>query len=150
MDKIDRLDHAILKEVGHNGRISVTDLANRVGLSNTPCTLRLRRLEELGYIRGYRAILDPEKMGVGHIAFVQVTLTDTKTAALEAFNQAVRQISEVEQCHMTCGGFDYLLKVRSRDIADYRQVMGEKISTLPYLSHTSTFVVMETVKDSHL
>ena len=150
MDKIDRLDHAILKEVGHNGRISVTDLANRVGLSNTPCTLRLRRLEELGYIRGYRAILDPEKMGVGHIAFVQVTLTDTKTAALEAFNKAVRQISEVEQCHMTCGGFDYLLKVRSRDIADYRQVMGEKISTLPYLSHTSTFVVMETVKDSHL
>ena len=88
-------------------------------------------------------------MGASHIAFVQVILTDTKTEALNAFNKAVRDVPEIEQCHMIAGAFDYLIKVRSRDIGDYRRVLGEKISELPYVSHTSTFVVMEAVKDSY-
>lgn len=146
-DRLDRFDRAILMELERDGRLSIAALAQKVGLSKTPVQARLRQLETQGYIRGYSAIIDREKLGEGHIAFVQVTLSDTRSAALDAFNKAVFAITQVEQCHMIAGGFDYLLKVRTRDIASYRRVMGERISALPHVSQTSTFVAMETVKD---
>ncbi len=127
--------------------MTVTELASRVGLSKTPCQLRMRRLEEQGYITGYTVLVDQNKLGLSHIAFVQVTLNDTSSKALTAFNKAVSKIGEVEQCHMIAGGFDYLLKVRTKDIVSYRMVLGEKLSTLPHVVQTSTFVVMESVKD---
>jgi Lrp/AsnC family leucine-responsive transcriptional regulator len=147
MDNLDKLDLSILRELQKNGRITVTELANRVGLSKTPCQVRMRRLEELGYLLGYTAIIDQKKLGSKHVAFVQVTMSDTKTKALQAFNDAVRLIPEVEQCHMIAANFDYLLKIRTSDIEGYREVLGEKISSLPYVKQTSTFVVMEDVKD---
>nr|WP_321442714.1 Lrp/AsnC ligand binding domain-containing protein [uncultured Cohaesibacter sp.] len=147
MDNLDNLDRKILDVLADDGRITVTDLAKRVGLSKTPCQLRMRKLEDRGYIRGYGAMLDPEKLGEGHIAFVQVSLSDTRSDALNAFNEAVRHIREIEQCHMIASNFDYLLKIRTRDMSNYRKVLGEKISALPHVSHTSTFVVMESVKD---
>jgi len=119
-------------------------------LSKTPCQLRVRRLESEGYITGYRALLNPIKLGLDHIAFVEVKLTDTKSKALEAFNRGVMKIPEVEQCHMIAGGFDYLLKVRTTDMRAYRRVMGEQISALPYVSNTSTFVAMDAVKEGVL
>ena len=144
---LDRFDRAILRVLSAEGRITVTELARRVGLSKSPTQARLKRLEAEGVITGYRASLDPIKLGRDHIAFVEVKLTDTKAAALSAFNRAVMDIPEVEQCHMIAGGFDYLLKVRTSDMATYRQIMGEKISALPHVSHTSTYVAMEAVKD---
>ncbi|MGG7646061.1 Lrp/AsnC family transcriptional regulator [Rhodovulum sp. YNF3179] len=144
---LDRFDRAILRVLSAEGRITVTELARRVGLSKSPTQARLKRLEAEGVITGYRASLDPIKLGRDHIAFVEVKLTDTKAAALAAFNRAVMDIPEVEQCHMIAGGFDYLLKVRTGDMATYRQIMGEKISALPHVSHTSTYVAMEAVKD---
>ena len=86
-------------------------------------------------------------MGEGHVAFVQVKLSDTRSAALDAFNRAVQSVAEIEQCHMIAASFDYLLKVRTTDIAAYRRVLGERISALPHVAQTSTFVAMETVKD---
>ena len=145
---LDRFDRAILRVLSAEGRITVTELARRVGLSKSPTQARLKRLEAEGVITGYRASLDPIKLGRDHIAFVEVKLTDTKAAALAAFNRAVMDIPEVEQCHMIAGGFDYLLKVRTGDMATYRQIMGEKISALPHVSHTSTYVAMEAVKDN--
>lgn len=147
MENLDKLDMSILRELQKNGRITVTELASRVGLSKTPCQVRVKRLEELGYILGYTAIIDQKKLGSRHVAFVQVTMIDTKTNALQAFNDAVREIPEIEQCHMIAGSFDYLLKVRTSDIENYRLVLGEKISNLPFVKQTSTFVVMEDVKD---
>ncbi|MGB0204647.1 MAG: Lrp/AsnC family transcriptional regulator [Neptuniibacter sp.] len=147
MDKLDKLDMAILRELQKNGRITVTELASIVGLSKTPCQVRVKRLEELNYIQGYTAIIDQKKLGSRHVAFVQVTMSDTKTKALQAFNDAIREIPEVEQCHMIAGNFDYLVKVRTSDIDNYREVLGEKISSLPNVKQTSTFVVMEDVKD---
>lgn len=147
MENLDKLDLAILRELQKNGRITVTELASRVGLSKTPCQVRMRRLEELGYVMGYTALIDQKKLGSKHIAFVQVTMSDTKTKALQAFNDAVRNIPEIEQCHMIAANFDYLLKVRTSDIDNYREVLGEKISNLPHVKQTSTFVVMEDVKD---
>ncbi|GGO87037.1 ArsR family transcriptional regulator [Marinobacterium nitratireducens] len=150
MDKVDRIDLKIIDELQRNARITVTELASRVGLSKTPCQLRIKRLEEQGYITGYTALVDQSKLGLDHIAFVQVTLNNTSSKALAAFNEAASKIAEVEQCHMIAGGFDYLLKVRTRDMASYRSVLGEKLSTLPHVLQTTTFVVMENVKERGL
>jgi Lrp/AsnC family leucine-responsive transcriptional regulator len=144
---IDRYDRRILEVLSQDGRLPVAELARQIGLSKTPCQTRLKRLQEAGYILGFRAVLDPGKIGRDHVAFVEVRLTDTTEKALTAFNCAVRTTPEIEQCHMIAGSFDYLLKVRTRDIRSYRTVLGEKISALPYVGSTSTYVAMETVKD---
>lgn len=125
----------------------VTELAQQVGLSKSPCQVRVRRLRERGYILGFRAVLDPQMLGLEHVAFAEVKLNDTTEQALRAFNKAVRDIAEVEQCHMIAGPFDYLLKVRTRDIKAYRRVLGEQISALPNVANTSTYVAMQAVKD---
>lgn len=146
-DHLDRIDRNILSALAGDGRLSMAELAVRVGLSKTPVQARVKRLEKDGFIRGYAAIVDRERMGEGHVAFVQVKLSDTRSAALDAFNRAVQAAPEIEQCHMMAASFDYLLKVRTRDIASYRRVLGERISALPHVAQTSTFVAMETVKD---
>ncbi len=147
MSELDRIDRAIVDELQRDARLTITELAARVGLSKTPCQVRKRRLEDEGYILRYTAQVNHSKLGNPLIAFVQVTLSDTRTRALDAYNREIRKIAEVEQCHMIAGGFDYLLKVRTSNMADYRALLGEKISSLPGVTHTSTFVVMEAVKD---
>lgn len=148
MTNLDKIDRAILKVLQVEGRLPVAELAERINLSKTPTHARLRRLIDEGYIRGFRASVDHVKLGLGHIAFVQVKLSDTRTDALEAFNAAVRALPAVEQCHMIAGAFDYLLKIRSADIVDYRRMLGEEIARLPHVANTSTFVSMEAVKET--
>ena len=145
---MDALDLKILQVVSRDARITVTELSDQIGLSKTPCHTRLRRLETEGYILGYRALLDPVKLGLDHIAFVEVKLSDTRASALDEFNREVRKLPQVEQCHMIAGGFDYLLKVRSRDMTEYRNLLGEVLSVLPHVAQTSTYVAMEAVKES--
>ncbi len=144
----DAIDIRILKVLQTNGRISITELAETVNLSKTPCTERVRRLEREGYLTGYRAILDPELLGLTTLVFVQVQLERTTTGVLDRFNAAVRLIPEVEAAHMIAGGFDYLLKVRTRDMAHYRQVLGDRIGALPGVAQTHTYPVMETVTEN--
>ena len=144
---IDAMDRKILGALHRDGRMSMAELSATVGLSKTPCQLRVKRLREQGFIRGFRAVLDLGKLGLDHIAFVEVTLTDTRESALRAFNDAVSAVSEIEECHMIAGAFDYLLKVRTSDIKAYRAVLGEVISNLPHVSNSSTHVSMEAVKD---
>ena len=145
--EIDSFDTAILRELAADGRLPATELARRIGLSKTPVLARIRRLEQAGVIRGYRANLDPVKLGRAHVAFVEVRLSDTREPALQAFNKAVLALEEVEECHMIAAHFDYLLKVRCSDIGSFRRVLGEKISTLPFVTATSTHVAMDAVKD---
>ncbi|SEQ93006.1 transcriptional regulator, AsnC family [Faunimonas pinastri] len=146
--ELDVFDRKIVDALVEDGRMTITDLARKVGLSKSPCQVRLKRLVEDGFIQGFRATLDPGKFGLDHIAFAEVKLSDTREAALREFNAAVSRIQEVEECHMIAGNFDYLLKVRTADIRRYRHVLGERISTLPHVASTSTFVVMQTVKDT--
>ena len=145
--KIDEFDQKILDILGVEGRISVTELAKCIGLSKSPAQTRLKRLEEKGVIRGYRAIFDPIKLGRDHVTFVEVKLNDTREKALEAFNNAVLKIAEVEQCYLIAGQFDYLLKVRTSTMASYRSLLAERISTLPHVASTSTYVAMQEIKD---
>ena len=101
-------------------------------------------------ILGYRALLDPIRLGLDHVAFVEVRLNDTRETALRAFNSAVAKVPEIEQAHMIASHFDYLLKVRTRDMRAYRTFMGETISALPHVANTSTYVAMEAVKETML
>ncbi len=147
---LDSFDRKILNVLAVEGRINVTELARRIGLSKSPTQARLKRLEETGVIRGYRALYDPIRLGRDHIAFVEVKLSDTREAALAAFDKAVMQIPEVEQCHLIAGAFDYLLKVRTSGMTGYRAVLADKISTLPHVSNTSTYVAMQAIKEEGL
>jgi len=144
---LDDFDRRIIAALMADGRMTVTDLAREVGLSKTPCQVRMRRLIEAGVIRGFAAIVDLAKFGLDHVAFAEVKLSDTREGALREFNEGVRRIPEVEECHMIASSFDYLLKVRTADIRRYRMILGEKISSLPHVASTSTFVAMETVKE---
>ena len=144
---LDSFDAKILDVLAVDGRISVTALADRIGLSKSPTQARLRRLEADGVIRGYRALFDPILLGRDHVAFVEVRLSDTREVALNSFNRAVLEVPQIEQCHMIAGSFDYLLKVRTQGMTDYRQVLADFISTLPHVAGTSTYVAMQAVKE---
>ncbi|QUS36174.1 Lrp/AsnC family transcriptional regulator [Falsirhodobacter algicola] len=144
-EKLDGYDRKILAELTRNARIPIAELARSVGLSKTPIAHRIRRMEEMGLITGYRAILSPLKLGLTHVTYVEVSLADTREQALQKFNEAIRAVPEVEECYMIAGGCDYLVKVRSRDMADFRRIMAEKISVLPHIHNTSSHVSMEAV-----
>ena len=145
---IDHLDRALLNELQTDGRATVVELAERINLSKTPCQKRLRRLERDKVIRGYRADIDPSKINLGYLVFVQVKLESTRRDCLTRFNAAVKKVPQILSCHMLSGGYDYLLKVRTKDMAAYRALLGDVIADLPGVAQTSTFPVMEEVKDT--
>ena len=147
LERLDHIDMKILEIISREGRLPVTEIARRIGTSKTPCQTRLKRLQDNKFILGFRAVLNPQKLGQQHVAFTEVKLSDTRETALIAFNEAVQSIPEIEQCHMIAGSYDYLLKIRTSDIKAYRMVLGETITKLPYVANTSTFVAMEFVKD---
>ena len=145
---LDRIDILILKALQAQGRLSIVELAARVNLTNTPCSERVRRLERQGLIKGYRAVIDPDLLGFSQLSVVQISMAATSDNHLEAFNAAVQQIPEIESCLMIAGSFDYLLTVRNRNIAHFREVLGDRISKLPGIRQTNSFAVMEVVKDA--
>ena len=147
LDKIDRRILGILQEFG---RLSNVDLAKMVNLSPTPCLERVRRLEREGYITGYKAILDPSKLDAGLTVFVQVTLDRTTPDVFDQFRARVLDMPQVVECHMVAGGFDYLVKIRVRDMKDYRQFLGDRLTSLTGVLTTHTYVVMEEVKEGDM
>lgn len=147
--KLDAIDRKILETLQREGRISNVDLARQVNLSPTPCFERVRRLEAAGYIQRYVAHLSPRKLGIGLLAFVEVSLDKTNPAAFERFRDTVADMPEVQECHMVAGGFDYLLKVRVVDMTAYRRFLGDRISALPGVNRTHTYFVMEETKVTH-
>lgn len=144
--KLDLIDRKILQTLQREARISNVDLAKRVHLSPTPCFERVRRLEEGGYIQRYVAQLDPQKLGMGLLAFIEVSLDKTNPNAFDRFRETVADMPEVQECHMVAGGFDYLLKVRVTDMAAYRKFLGDRVSALPGVNRTHTYFVMEEAK----
>lgn len=147
---LDSIDLAILEELQRDSRIPMVELAKRVNLSATPCVKRVKRLETEGIIQGYHAKLDPEALGRSLLVFVQVSLTNTDERTLDAFNQAMNAIPDVLECHMLGGGFDYLVKLRTRDMQSYRHFLGNVLGTLETVKQTHTYFVMEEVKESTL
>ncbi|ALU42009.1 MULTISPECIES: leucine-responsive transcriptional regulator Lrp [Pseudoalteromonas] len=144
--QLDRTDRKILVELQKDGRISNVELARRIGLSATPCLERVKKLEREGYIKGYKAVVDPVKLGQGLLVFVEVTVNKNSPDVFDQFNQAVKQHDEIIECHLVSGNFDYLLKTRVTDMSEYRGVLGEILLKLPSISESRTYVVMEEVK----
>lgn len=149
-ETLDGTDRRILRELQHDGRVSFVELAERVNLTKSPCQARVRRLQDQGFITGYRAVLEPKAVNQGHLVFIQVKLSQTTSKTLRAFNDAIRKTPYVLSCHMLSGGYDYLLKVRTKDMTDYRALLGEVIAGLPGVAQTSSFPVMEEVKDTEI
>jgi Lrp/AsnC family leucine-responsive transcriptional regulator len=144
---LDRIDRRILALLQAEGRLAVAELARRVHLSATPCLERVRRLERDGYIRGYAADLEPALLGAGLIAFVEVQLDRTTPDVFNRFRDGVVALDPVQECHMVAGGFDYLLKVRARDMTAYRTFL-EELAAIAGVQQTHTYVVMEEVKST--
>lgn len=149
-EKLDSVDMQLLDALQSDGRMAVVDLSRRVNLSPTPCTLRMRRLEQDGVILGYHARLNPQALDQALMVFVTVKLRATDEATLKAFNMAVRPVRQILECHMLGGGFDYLLKIRVRDMTEYREILGGVIGALPMVESTHSYFVMEQVKESPL
>ena len=147
---IDKIDLQLLSHLQNDGRTSIVELSKRVNLSPTPCTQRIKRLEQSGVIIGYHARISPAALGQALMVFVTVKLRVTDEATLEKFNAAVKPVKQILECHMVGGGFDYLLKIRVRDMGEYREILGGVIGTLPMVEGTHSYFVMEEVKESPL
>ena len=147
-ENLDFIDLQLLAALQNEGRIPVVDLARKVNLSATPCTLRMRRLEQEGVILGYHARINPGALNQALMVFVTVSLKATDEASLKAFNAAVKPVKQILECHMLGGGFDYLLKIRVRDMPEYREILGSIIGALPMIENTHSYFVMEQVKES--
>ena len=146
MSDLDRTDRRILPLLQSAGRIAAVYMAERIGLSPTSTGERLRRLQREGFIEGYGARLDPHRLGLGLLVFVEVLLDKTTPDIFDRFAKAVRTAPEVLECHMVAGGFDYLIKTRLPDMASYRRFLGEVLLGLPGVRETRTYAVMEEVK----
>ena len=145
---IDRIDLKILQALQHDGRLSNLKLAEHVALSPTAVLARVQRLSRDGYILGYEARLNPLKLGVGMMVFVELLLDRTTHNVFDAFKAAVQVYPEIMECHMVAGGFDYLLKTRMLDMAAYRTFAGTALWQLPGVRETRTYAVMEEVKNT--
>lgn len=147
--KLDRIDRKILHELQQDGRLPNVELARRVGLSPTPCLERVRKLEQEGFILGYFARVDPNKVGAALLVFVEITLSKTSPEDFDEFSKAVQKADEILECHLVSGSFDFLLKTRVANMAAYRELLGETLLRLPSVRESRTYVVMEEVKQGH-
>lgn len=145
---LDRTDRRILECLQADGRISNVHLARKVNLTPTPCIERVKRLERQGYIRGYTALLDPELVDASLLVFVEIDLSLKSPGAFRKFREEARHLPEIMDCHLVSGNFDYLIKARVKDMKAYRRLLGDKILSLPGVSGSRSYVVMEEVKET--
>ena len=143
-----KIDRNILRTLQNDGRISYTDLAKKVGLSVTPCIERVKRLEKNGFIKGYSATLNPLQLDADLVVFVQIRLNHTSQENFEEFRRSVLELENIQSCFLVSGNYDYLLKARVADMAAYRELLGHRILKLPAVQESTSYVVMEELKDS--
>jgi Lrp/AsnC family leucine-responsive transcriptional regulator len=148
MSDLDRIDRKILDILQREGRISMTVLAERIGLSTSPCSERVRRLERDGVITGYHARIDPKALGKTLLVFVEITLSSKSGDVFDKVRNELLAVPEVMECHLVSGGFDYLVKARLRAMTDYRHLLGDLLKKLPVTAESNSYVVMEEVKES--
>lgn len=148
MDNFDRINLKILRALQAEGRLSNADLAERVNVSAATCHRRTQRLFEEGYITGVRAEVAPSAVGLGAMVMVGVVLDRSTPESFGAFEGAVMELKEVLDCSLVAGDFDYLLKIRVRDMADFNKLHGQKLIALPGVRQTRTFFVMKEVKEN--
>jgi Lrp/AsnC family transcriptional regulator, leucine-responsive regulatory protein len=148
MSELDRIDRRILDLLQRQGRMSMTELGEQVGLSTSPCSERVKRLERQGYISGYHAHLDPQRLGRSLLVFIEITLSQKSPQIFETVRREVGQMPEVLECHLVSGSFDYLVKARLQVMTEYRELLGLILRKIPVPAQSNSYVVMEEIKDS--
>jgi Lrp/AsnC family leucine-responsive transcriptional regulator len=148
MYEFDRVDRKILDILQRNGRISITDLAQEVGLSATPCAERVRRMERGGVITGYHARVSPQALGKSLLVFLEIKLSAKSDEVFDKIKKELLRMPEVLECHLVSGDFDYLVKARMAGMNDYRRLLGEILQRLPASAESRSYVVMEEIKET--
>ena len=145
---LDKIDHKILRLLQRDGRMAMKELAEQIGLSLTPCIERVKRMERDGVITGYHARIDPPALGAKLLVFVEITLHQKSASVFEQFRREVLRIPEVQECHLVSGDFDYLIKARIHEMAEYRKLLGDMLLQLPGAAQSKSYVVMEEIKET--
>lgn len=146
--ELDAIDLRILDHLQQEGRLTMTELGERVGLSTSPCAQRVKRLERLGVITGYHARIAPAAAGLTLLVFVEITLSEKSEKIFKTVRDEMALIPEVLECHLISGSFDYLVKARLSGMAKYRQLLGSMLERIPVPAQSNSYVVMEEVKES--
>jgi Lrp/AsnC family leucine-responsive transcriptional regulator len=146
--ELDRIDLKILDILQTDARIPITELAERVGLSVTPCGERVKNLEKEGIILGYHARLNPHALSLGLLVFVELKLSTKSGAIFSKFKQEILKLPSVLECHLVSGDFDYLIKARIAQMSDYRTLLGDILLALPGAQESRSYIVMEEVKEN--
>ena len=147
-DNLGKIDRNILRILQKDGRISYTELARQVGLSVTPCIDRVKRMERNGYILGYSAQVCSQKLDAALVVFVQIRLNHTSQKNFEEFRRSVIDLENIQSCFLVSGNYDYLLMARVADMAAYRELLGHRILKLPAVQESTSYVVMEELKET--
>ena len=147
--EIDEIDQRILKELSVNGRLSNNQLAEKVGLSSSPCWQRVKRLEREGYIDGYIALLNSEKLGITELVIIEVTLDRHDEEILENFGRAMTAMPEVLEVYLTTGEYDYQIKVAVKGTRGYEEFLREKLYKVPGIRHSRSSFTLRCLKKAH-
>jgi Lrp/AsnC family leucine-responsive transcriptional regulator len=148
MTELDAIDLKILDLLQQDGRLTMTELGERVGLSTSPCSQRVKRLEREGVIAGYHARLRPAALGRTLLVFVEITLSQKSEDIFRKIREELEHMPEVLECHLVSGSFDYLVKARLGGMSEYRQLLGTMLKRIPVAAQSNSYVVMEEVKES--
>ena len=148
MKRLDDVDRKILSILEDNGREKIVKISERIGLSQTACVERIKGLERLGVIKKYTIDLDRNLLDCAFVVFVQVMFTESSNENFNRFVKAVEKIVEIEECHMVSGDFDCLLKVRQKDMKEFRTVITQKLSDIPGIARTNSYVVIDELKSN--
>ena len=148
MPELDRIDRKILDLLQRQGRISMTELAERIGLSASPCAERVKRMERDGVISGYHARVLPEALGKTLLVFVEIKLSAKSGDVFDKVRQELLHMPEVLECHLVSGSFDYLVKARLSGMSEYRHLLGDILKKLPVAAESHSYVVMEEIKET--
>ena len=148
MRELDRIDLKILDVLQRDGRISITDLADKVSLSATPCSERVKRMEREGVITGYYARVNPAALGKNLLVFLEIKLSAKSGDVFDKVKEELIYVPEVMECHLVSGDFDYLVKARLPEMNKYRQLLGEILKRLPASAESRSYVVMEEIKET--
>ena len=146
--ELDSIDLRIVDLLQHQGRLTMTELGEKVGLSTSPCSQRVKRLERLGVITGYHAKVNPAMTGRALLVFVEITLTQKSEQIFKKVRDELEHMPEVLECHLVSGSFDYLVKARLSGMAEYRQLLGSMLKKIPVPAQSNSYVVMEEIKES--
>lgn len=148
MRDLDRIDLKILDILQREGRISVMELAERISLSATPCSDRIKRMEREGVISGYHARVNPAALGKNLLVFLEIKLSAKSGDVFDKVKKELLYVPEVMECHLVSGDFDYLVKARLTEMNEYRRLLGEILKRLPASAESRSYVVMEEIKET--